>query len=46
MTGTFDDWSKSVKLDRTGHAFEKTVPLPNDKKILYKVRKSATHSLQ
>ncbi|KAJ9624919.1 Cruciform DNA binding protein [Taxawa tesnikishii (nom. ined.)] len=36
VTGTFDDWSKSVKLDRTGHAFEKTVPLPNDKKILYK----------
>jgi Glycogen recognition site of AMP-activated protein kinase len=38
VTGTFDDWSKSVKLDKKGDIFEKTVELPLDKKVLYKVR--------
>jgi len=41
VTGTFDNWSKSVKLDRDGTAHEKTVDLPkSDEKILYKVRDS------
>lgn len=38
VTGTFDDWSKSVELDRKGDHFEKLVELPvADKKIYYKV---------
>ena len=37
VTGTFDDWGKSVKLDKVGSAYEKTVDLPkSDDKILYK----------
>lgn len=38
MTGTFDNWTKSVKLDKEGDIFQKTVPL-NDasEKIYYKV---------
>lgn len=39
MTGTFDEWSKSEKLEKTGDIFEKRVTLPNvDEKIYYKVR--------
>lgn len=39
MTGTFDNWSKSVKLDKEGDSFQKTVELPTDKgRIDYKVR--------
>lgn len=39
MTGTFDDWGKSIQLVKNGDVFEKTVELPNsDSKILYKVR--------
>lgn len=37
MTGTFDNWQKTVKLDRHGDSFHKTVDLPSEK-ILYKVR--------
>ena len=38
VTGTFDDWSgHSVQLDRVGDAFEKTIPLKSDDKVLYKV---------
>ena len=38
VTGTFDDWGKSVKLDKSGDTFEKEVSLSNaDEKILYKV---------
>ena len=38
VTGTFDDWSKSVKLDKTATGHEKTVPLPQtSEKVLYKV---------
>ena len=38
MTGTFDDWKKSTKLDKVGSAHEKTVELNKvDDKILYKV---------
>ena len=39
VTGTFDDWSKSEKLDKTGDHFAKEVTLPSaDEKIYYKVR--------
>lgn len=38
VTGTFDNWSKSVKLDRKDVVHEKLVALPHsDEKILYKV---------
>ncbi|OJJ85743.1 carbohydrate-binding module family 48 protein [Aspergillus glaucus CBS 516.65] len=37
VTGTFDDWGKTVQLDRNGDVFEKTVSLPDtDEKIQYK----------
>lgn len=37
MTGSFDNWSKSVKLDPNGSVHEKEVTLPKtDEKILYK----------
>ncbi|KAJ0153089.1 hypothetical protein CTA2_155 [Colletotrichum tanaceti] len=39
VTGTFDNWTKSEKLDKIGNSFEKTVNLPNaSEKIYYKVR--------
>jgi hypothetical protein len=39
VTGTFDNWGKTVKLDKKDTVFEKTVNLPKaDEKILYKVR--------
>ena len=39
MTGTFDDWAKSVKLEKKGDGFEKLVDLPpSEDRILYKVR--------
>ena len=39
VTGTFDDWSKSEKLVKTGDYFAKEVTLPRaDEKIYYKVR--------
>ena len=38
MTGTFDDWAKSVKLERKGEGFEKLLELPEtEEKIFYKV---------
>ncbi|KAL8752647.1 MAG: hypothetical protein Q9184_005664 [Pyrenodesmia sp. 2 TL-2023] len=36
VTGTFDDWAKSIKLDREDGRFVKRVQLPLDQKILYK----------
>lgn len=43
MTGTFDDWSKSEKLEKVGDIFEKNVTLPDaSKKIYYKVRRCET----
>ncbi|WQF88942.1 Putative AMP-activated kinase, glycogen-binding protein [Colletotrichum destructivum] len=37
VTGTFDNWTKSEKLDKVGNSFEKTVTLPNaSEKIYYK----------
>ncbi len=39
MTGTFDNWSKSEKLIKTGDVFEKNVTLSSaTEKIYYKVR--------
>jgi len=38
VTGTFDDWARSVKLDKKGKHFEKVVELPlANEKISYKV---------
>ena len=38
VTGTFDDWAKSVKLEKKGDGFEKLVELPpSEDRILYKV---------
>jgi hypothetical protein len=38
VTGTFDDWTKSVKLDKEDGVFQKTVDLKDaSKKIYYKV---------
>jgi len=37
VTGTFDNWSKSEKLIKTGDVFEKNVTLPSAaEKIYYK----------
>ncbi|KAI0551658.1 hypothetical protein F4679DRAFT_538748 [Xylaria curta] len=37
VTGTFDDWKKTEKLDKVGDTFQKTVALPDiSSKILYK----------
>lgn len=42
VTGSFDNWSTSVQLDKTGSIFEKTVSLPQTgDKIEYKVRRHA-----
>ena len=45
VTGTFDSWGKSVKLDeKDGGLHEKEVTLPkSEDKILYKVRSSSLH---
>lgn len=38
MTGTFDNWTKSVKLEKQGSVFQKTVDLKEPAgKIYYKV---------
>ena len=45
MTGTFDNWSKTEKLNWNGSGFEKTVSLPEKQdKILYKVRRASPPS--
>ncbi|KAF1813397.1 hypothetical protein P152DRAFT_502765 [Eremomyces bilateralis CBS 781.70] len=37
VTGTFDDWKKSIQLEKKGDVFEKTVELPKlNENILYK----------
>ncbi|KAK5112711.1 hypothetical protein LTR62_003809 [Meristemomyces frigidus] len=36
VTGTFDNWGKTIKLDKSGAIHEKTVPLKPDEKVLYK----------
>lgn len=41
VTGTFDDWGKTVKLEKDGTGFSKTVEtLPLHEKVYYKVRPS------
>lgn len=40
MTGTFDNWTKSEKLEKVGSGFAKNVQLPSKDKVLYKVRRS------
>jgi hypothetical protein len=38
VTGTFDDWGKTQKLDKQASGFfEKSVALPSKDKVLYKV---------
>ena len=37
VTGTFDDWGKTVKLDRVGDIFVKEVTISPVQKIHYKV---------
>ncbi|KAI9684488.1 MAG: hypothetical protein M1829_002298 [Trizodia sp. TS-e1964] len=38
VTGTFDDWSKSIKLEKHGDTWEKEVNLPSaDEKYFYKL---------
>ena len=38
VTGTFDNWTKSVRLDKEGDVFQKTVDLADtSSKIYYKV---------
>jgi hypothetical protein len=42
VTGTFDDWGKTVQLEKKGTGFEKEVHLPAiEGKIQYKVRGSS-----
>lgn len=39
VTGTFDDWGKTVQLEKKGSVFEKEVHLPAiEEKVQYKVR--------
>ena len=38
VTGSFDDWSKSVQLKKKGSSWEKNVELPKAEKVYYKVR--------
>ncbi|GAW19758.1 hypothetical protein ANO14919_092480 [Xylariales sp. No.14919] len=39
VTGTFDEWKKTEKLEKIGDSFEKQVALPDtSSKIFYKVR--------
>ncbi|KAI9787041.1 MAG: hypothetical protein M1816_007712 [Peltula sp. TS41687] len=35
VTGTFDDWGKTVRLDKKGNVFEKLVHLPETAKNIY-----------
>jgi hypothetical protein len=38
VTGDFDNWSKSIKLDKSGNSFHKTVTIPGEEsRIHYKV---------
>lgn len=44
VTGTFDDWGKTVQLEKKGDVFEKEVHLPAiAEKIQYKVRRLRRH---
>jgi hypothetical protein len=41
VTGTFDDWKGSVKLEKKGDVFEKKFELPTVERYLYKVGTTA-----
>jgi hypothetical protein len=44
VTGTFDEWKKTEKLENVGDHFEKKVTLPDSSsKIYYKVRRIIYH---
>ena len=45
VTGTFDDWGKTVKLDRVGDSFVKEVTILPVEKVQYKVWPSQFFSL-
>lgn len=42
VTGTFDNWQKTIKLEKKDGVFEKTVELSTAHAQQYKVRLSAT----
>ena len=44
VTGTFDDWRKTVKLEKEDSIFKKTVELPKTH-TQYKVRSRPSHSI-
>ncbi|KXH49342.1 hypothetical protein CNYM01_05198 [Colletotrichum nymphaeae SA-01] len=45
VTGTFDNWTKSEKLEKVGSSFEKTVTLADaSQKIYYKVPPNTAHT--
>ena len=47
VTGTFDDWGKTEKLEKVGDVFEKEVTLPSaDEKYYYKVRAPSPGSVE
>lgn len=47
VTGTFDDWGKTEKLEKVGDVFEKEVTLPSaDEKYYYKVRALSLDSVK
>ena len=47
VTGTFDDWGKTEKLEKVGEVFEKEVTLPSaDEKYYYKVRAPSPGSVK
>jgi hypothetical protein len=47
VTGTFDDWGKTEKLEKVGDVFEKEVTLPSaDEKYYYKVRAPSSGSVK
>lgn len=47
MTGDFDNWTKSIKLDKVGTGFEKTVEIKDaSQKIYYKVGLCARQGIQ
>lgn len=46
VTGTFDNWTKSVRLEKVGDVFEKEVELPPlSEKVYYKVRDATSVSI-
>lgn len=47
VTGDFDNWSKSIKLDKNGDSFHKTVTIPGEEsRIHYKVSTTAAFGIK